>query len=1063
MRIPTTLSYAFLLLWLPVAGNCGIITGSPDLVLGQQDINTSVANTVDGKGLDLPAGVAIDKATGRIYVSDTYNNRVLWWDNAAGLANGAPANGVLGQRDMVGCTANGGGTVDAGNFSSPAGLCVDSGGNLWVVDTGNSRVLKFGHPYANGAKAELVLGQQYLDRVQRGPAAMSLNIPRGVYVDGNGDVWVTDAYFNQILRFSRPESNGPSANLILGQAILRQPYGITGDNAGNIWVSDYYNNRVLHYDLAVSTVNAVSVYGQPDFNSISMNRGKGWSGIGADTIYAPTGIVYDGAGGLYVTDCAGARVVKYSFAASTCNAVCVLGQPNFTTLGYAAGVGSSTISGAIGLSVDASANLWIADKGGNRVLRFSANTLTSGAGSDKVIGQPLFTSNSVNSVSNKGMDAPFDIAIDTQTGRMYGVDQKNNRVLWWNNCAALANGAPADGVVGQADTMSGAINGGGDCGPATLNQPIGICVDGSGNLWVADENNQRVVRFPAPVVTGESADIVLGQFNFTSNNPGSGTKGLTCPYDVAVDSSGNVWVSDSVNNRLLKYNYPQSNWAPADMVLGQADFTTFYANRGGAVSAGGLQYPRHITIDPSGRLWVADDWNHRVLCFNAPSANGANADGVIGQPDFISGSENRGLGVYNPGADCLRDPFSVTFDRRGYLWVSDRGNNRVLGYSLAASSSAVFVVPTNIFIGNGVEEDPMGLCADAAGNIWVADCALHRVLKYNTLALTACAPSVGRNHCSERLTLLGQEFTPSSSVKLTKQGEPDITGVTQVLDAGRLGFSTSLMGKTTGTWNIVVSTGGAYPCYSVTYPLEIIASSNAVVGVVSGAAGGSFSLPLYWGTVTVNVPGAAFASDLYMSVSEAALPLGSQGAVRPGAMAFEIQNSLAAQPQKEINISIAYLNSMISQAPESRLYIARYDDTRHTWILLPSSVDTARCVVTCTTDHLSTFALVQIAAQNNLDEFKVYPNPYRPGSATDHNDTALGKGIVFSGLTERSRIRIFTVAGELVREIKSSGAVVLWDTKNNGGADVASGVYVYIVTDPDDTSHKAHGKLAIER
>lgn len=1086
MRIRTTVLCAVLTAAVWGTGNCSVFNRKADLVLGQQNFTSEQINTIDSWSLNEPQGIASDNATGRIYIADTTNSRVLWWNNADSHSNGAPADGVVGQLNMTSRLSNRGGSRNAGSLSYPKGIAVDSAGNLWVADTTNSRVLKFSRPVSNGENAVLVLGKAnfttYDDNWEE--PEKKLSFPDGVFVDSSGNVWVADTGGSRVVRFSNPAVNEAAADLVLGQEgfetaganrglgtaganTLYGPKAVTADGAGNVYIADSGNYRVLKFDLSASTINAVAVWGQASFNGSSSNQGRGWSAIGPDTLSGPYGIALDGADGLYVSDQGCSRVLKYSLSGSTYNAVMALGQPSLTSNDYYSVPSSKTLETPYQVAVDASGNIWVCDNYNSRAVRYPAGSLATGAAADKVLGQPVFTSDQKNAVGAGGLNQPYDVAVDTRTGRIYASDFLNNRVIWWNNPASLANGAAADGVIGQADMRSGAVNRGGTAAAGSLYGPVGIFVDASGNLWVADEYNNRVLRFPAPVETGTVADIVLGQASFTAGNGSSGANRLSCPFDVAVDSAGNVWVVDCVNHRVLKYNYPQASTNDsADIVLGQADFNANSTNRGAAVSAGGLAFPRGLAFDVSGNLWVADDNNNRVLGYNYPFSSGEDADKVIGQADFNTGALNRGGSVR---ANSMYAPFDVAFDRWGTLWVSDIGNMRVLGFSLEkTSSSALFLLGQSGYnyagySGTGLSTipSPRGIETDADGNLWAADFSSNRVLKFNTLSIASCEPSAGYNHRFQPGEIRGKEFTALTCMKLAKQGEQDIAASVTLYDSTKLSFAAGLMGKTTGMWNIVLSTASQSASFSITYPYEIIYSTNAKVGSISSASGGAISHTLDWGAVTVDVPGGAFTSDVLMSVSDAPPADGTSHTMDPTGIALEIQNSIGAQPQRDITISITYRKASIGQADEKRLYIARYDEERRVWILLPSTVDAASGVITCRTSHLSKFAVVQVVAQGDLRHVITYPNPYKPGSGTLYDLNPLGKGIVFSGLTERARIRIFTVAGELVRDMETSGAIALWDAKNEAGNNAASGIYVYIVTDPDNSSNKAQGKLAI--
>ncbi|GAC1365188.1 MAG: hypothetical protein NVSMB42_25060 [Herpetosiphon sp.] len=209
-------------------------------------------------------------------------------------------------------------------------------------------------------------------------------------------------------------------------------------------------------------------------------------------------------------------------------------------------------------------------------------------------------------------------------------------------------------------------------------------VDHSGNLFVADSFGHRVLRFSAPLKTGQAADLVLGQANFTNRvvnrgNDAPSAATLSNPTDVTVDRSGNLFVADSSNHRVLRYTMPFSNGQDADLVLGQTNFTSGQANRGNSTpSAATLFDPDGVAFDRSGNLFVAEYYNHRVIRYSVPSQNGQNADLVLGQPDFISRQINRGSTT--PSAATLRFPLKVAFDNSGNLFVVDSGNQRVLEY-----------------------------------------------------------------------------------------------------------------------------------------------------------------------------------------------------------------------------------------------------------------------------------------------------------------------------------------------------------------------------------------------
>lgn len=369
-------------------------------------------------------------------------------------------------------------------------------------------------------------------------------------------------------------------------------------------------------------------------------------------------------------------------------AAVVLGQPGFISNSNSI-ITATSLSGPRQVAVDpTTGKVFVSDSLNNRILRFStANAAINGSASDAVLGQADFVSGSVNrgsSVLTNSLSFPVGIFVDS-AGRLWVADQDNNRVLRYDNASSKANGADADRVLGQADFVSGASNRGGAVMTNTLNSPTGVWLDAAGSLWVGDGDNNRILRFDNAVsrANGANADGELGQPDFLSNSPATTQNGLnTASYNNVplLTNSGSLFVSDTSNNRVLRYDNAASkaNGANADGVLGQLLFTT----NAGATSQSGMLRPRGVAFEEAvGRLYVTDSGNSRVLIFNnaVSIANGANADNVLGQLFFTSGA----AATTQSGLNLPRHPF---FDNlHNELWVADAGNNRVLRYDPATS------------------------------------------------------------------------------------------------------------------------------------------------------------------------------------------------------------------------------------------------------------------------------------------------------------------------------------------------------------------------------------------
>jgi DNA-binding beta-propeller fold protein YncE len=353
------------------------------------------------------------------------------------------------------------------------------------------------------------------------------------------------------------------------------------------------------------------------------------------------------------------------------NADLVLGQASFESSAF--GLAVDSLHAPTGIAIDqVSGKLFVADIANNRVLRWgSVTALVNGMAAEAVFGQPDFKSKSARATRN-GMNFPTDVAISAE-GKLFVADALNNRVLRFDGASAKLSGADADGVLGQPDFTSMANN----LSRSGMNYVRGVAVDQAGRLWVSDQSNDRVLRFDSAATksNGADADGVLGQTDFTSHRSDTSRNGMKVPRGLTLDAQGRLWVANSWNHRVVRFDNAAAkpNGADADGVLGQPDFTSALE----ATTASGMREPIGVAVDPSGRLYVVDERNHRVLWFNnaAGKPNGGAADGVLGQSDFTSAS----VAVKQNG---MNYPWGVQVDRaRNTIWVSDSENNRVLRFT----------------------------------------------------------------------------------------------------------------------------------------------------------------------------------------------------------------------------------------------------------------------------------------------------------------------------------------------------------------------------------------------
>lgn len=358
---------------------------------------------------------------------------------------------------------------------------------------------------------------------------------------------------------------------------------------------------------------AASILGQPTFTS-----GIEFDPPTSRSFYGSNGLAIDPTTGkLFVSDERNHRILRFSSTAAYQNyaeAEAVFGQGDFTSNlpNRGAGASSSTLNLPAHLCFDSEGNLWVADSGNARVLRYDAASSKTqfGAAADAVIGQADFvtTTPATNSTSDSGFIEPVGVAVDS-ADNLYVLENGNvPRIL------RFANAKTASGDVVAASYL-GAINGSNQFVPGVTatsfsSTPYGLFVDDLDRLWVADASNHRVLRFDTPTVIGSAANAVFGQLDFTSNalaNPPTAAS-LFIPFHMCVDSEGTLWISDTGNFRILGFLDIDSkaNGAAADIVLGQADFVTGSGQPYNARTTGN---PRQIVIGREGSLFVGEDSN----------------------------------------------------------------------------------------------------------------------------------------------------------------------------------------------------------------------------------------------------------------------------------------------------------------------------------------------------------------------------------------------------------------------------------------------------------------------
>ncbi|QBB72114.1 hypothetical protein ELE36_18040 [Pseudolysobacter antarcticus] len=362
------------------------------------------------------------------------------------------------------------------------------------------------------------------------------------------------------------------------------------------------------------------------------------------------------------------------------------GEPKITGIDAAPATSivpaADTLFGPRGATITADGALWIADSGHHRLLGWKQIPQHDGTPADWLIGQPDFAAEGRNAhadVNAHSMNVPTG-ACACGDGLAIA-DAWNHRVLIWFR-APRSSHQPADCVLGQKDFSSAQINRGMDTPNAdTLYWPYGVYWDGA-RLWVADTGNRRVLRWNGlPANNGQPAELVLGQPDFTHRDENAGTvnvAGFRWPHALT-HWQGRLCIADAGNNRVLLWSHdPSKNHTPADALLGQADAQIVDHNRGHYwPTARSFNMPYGLAVHRD-RLFIADTANSRVVRFDAPDQEAATALG--GQIGFTDKGDNRWLPEQR---DSLCWPYALTIFGDTCL-VVDSGNNRVLLWDVTA-------------------------------------------------------------------------------------------------------------------------------------------------------------------------------------------------------------------------------------------------------------------------------------------------------------------------------------------------------------------------------------------
>lgn len=583
------------------AGNLFVSDSSNQTIrkITQAGVVTTVAGTIgqlaswDGTpgGFRYPAGLAVD-ASGNLYVADRGNSSLRKVTPAGVVSTLAGTSGSSGSAD---------GTGAAARFAGPSSLALTAAGDLIVADTNNHLLRKV---TAAGVVTTLAGSAGLSGSTDGTGSAARFTYPEGVVVHPNGNIYVTDRG-NQILRQVTPAgvvstlagspSLGGTADGTGSAARFFNPRRVTVDGAGDLWVSD--GNQTLRKVTTGGTVTTVagvvSAYGWVDGPAASA-RFNGLAGLA----FVPSGR-------LAIADefNHAVRLLDLTQGVST-----FAGAP--PQAGNANGLATAArFSGPQGVVVDGLGNAYVADYGNSSIRKVDP------------------TGQTTTLAGTAGLSTPTGLALDG-AGNLFVTDMNNHTLLRITPAGVMSTFAGLAGTAGSIDGTGAA---------ARFNYPYMVAVDASGNLYLSETGNHTIRRItPGGVVT-----TLAGLAGAAGLTDGTGSAArFNMPTGIAVDGSGNLFVGDMNNNSIRKIT-------PAGAVTTLA-LSTF------------LNWPRGLAFDPAGNLLVAADQGQAVYSIET----------TTGTTTLLLGTPDMDGAFPGPLPAGLSRPMGLAFTPQGDLLIT---------------------------------------------------------------------------------------------------------------------------------------------------------------------------------------------------------------------------------------------------------------------------------------------------------------------------------------------------------------------------------------------------------